>query len=169
MEPYWENEFIKDIKNKNKHHLKLYKYTTTTIALVSTHEFNKGYGHELKRIGMYNTNLNKLGENTRGWLIKLKDQGKLNDLLKDIIEDKVDIDSECKTPLHNSNKEGFIFLTLMTEIKNMIKESERDFYEIKKKDITQNIYINSDKPREGDLVFKFECSKGKVEIYQKKN
>jgi len=169
MEYYWKNTFTKNLNEKKNHTIYLYKYKLTNIALISTSEFYKYYSHELQKIGIYNENLTEFDENKKGWLFKLKDQTKLNDILKDIIEENVEPSNNAKTPIYNSNQTAYIYTSIFGELKDLIKNEEKELYIIKKKDFTQYIHINSKLIKEGDLVFKFECSKGKIEIYQKRN
>ena len=85
---HWKNNYHLDLDGdgeKEDHMVKLYLYTSRSLALVSTPEFGRAFSDNLKDIGArYNPHLKFNEEKKPGWIISLEKQLHLTDLLEKI-------------------------------------------------------------------------------------
>lgn len=156
MEPYWKNTY--KIGNET-HTVELYKYSTSFIALVSTHYFLNGFRSKFEKIGgVYNKNLKTIEKS--GFLISIENQDKLIDIVKNIFNKTLKINDDSK--IVNDA------IDIFTKLNKLILDNKELVYTICDNDgnITQ-LSFDSDNNSE-DLVISYKSSKGEINLYQRR-
>lgn len=172
MEPYWDQDFDININEKNKHNVKLYKYSEKSIALISTPEFGKAFAKKFKEIdGKFNPNL-KINDNKEaGWIFKAETETleKLNEILKGIFEGEIKpLFSGLILPDFSGKSKHNKVFNLINKLMEMLPEENEEFVISEDEKAKTTIYYNSDEDtvKEGELVYSFEGGKKKLEVCQ---
>lgn len=172
MEPYWKQEFEINLGDKESHLVCLYKYSERSIALISTPEFGKSFSKEFKKIdGKFNQNLKINDGKKSGWIFKAQTEimEGLNDLLKGIYEGEIKpLFSGIVAPDFSQKSKHNKVFNLINKLMEMLPEDKEEFVISEDDKAKTTIYYNSDEDTvyEGDLVYSFESSKKKFEVYQ---
>ena len=156
MEPYWKKMYTID---NESHSVELYHYSSSYIAVISSHYFLNGFRVHLEKIGgIYNKSLKTL--NKSGFLIKLENQDKLIDIIKNIFNKTIKINDNVE--LVNDA------ISIFTKLNTLILENKEQIYTIKDENgtITQ-LSFNNDTESD-DLIISYKSSKGELNLYQRR-
>lgn len=155
MEPYWKKMYPID---NETHSVELYHYSESYIGIISTHYFLNGFRAFFEKIGgVYNKKLKTL--NKAGFLIKLENQDKLIDIIKNIFNKTIKINDNSQI-INDA-------ITIFTKLNKLILDNKEQIYTIKDdNDTITQLSFNNDNEND-DLIISYKSSKGEINLYQR--
>ena len=163
MEHYWESSYMNKIGEVFRHDIKLYNHKSVSVILCSTDEFMKAFSKEFSQFGRFSS-IEDNDMYKEGWIFKIQEQDRLTMLLKNIFNNSIKPTSDLEVQSEGNELFNTI-INLMDMLKRIKKDSEKNL-NVTKENIETTISFDNEK-KEGEHVYSFECSLGKISIHQK--